>query len=66
MEKVLVDIGEMVEVDENVEDRRRMDVARILIWTKLRPAIQERYRPSSMELNTLSTLWRTRSEWVRR
>uniref|UniRef100_K7MMW2 RRM domain-containing protein n=1 Tax=Glycine max TaxID=3847 RepID=K7MMW2_SOYBN len=41
MEKVLVDIGEMVEVDENVEDRRRMDVARILIWTKLRPAIQE-------------------------
>ena len=39
MEKVLTDIGELVEVDNYVEDCKRMDVARILIRTKRRPRI---------------------------
>lgn len=39
MEKVLTDIGELVEVDDYVEDCKRMDVARILIRTKRRPRI---------------------------
>ena len=39
MEKVVAEIGEMVEVDEMVEERRRLDVARILIRTKMRPRI---------------------------
>lgn len=41
IEKVTKDIGEMVEVDEYVEDRKRMDVARILIRTSRRPRLQE-------------------------
>ena len=40
MEKVVAEIGEMVEVDEIVEERRRLDVTRILIRTKMRPGIQ--------------------------
>ena len=39
MEKVLTDIGELVEVDNYVEACKRMDVARILIRTKRRPRI---------------------------
>ena len=39
MEKVVAELGELIEVDEMVEERRRMDVARILIRTKLRPGI---------------------------
>ncbi|KAH1052733.1 hypothetical protein GYH30_022169 [Glycine max] len=41
MQKVVEDFGEMVEVDGSVEDRRRMDVARILIRTNKRPRLQE-------------------------
>ena len=41
MEKVLKDIGELVEVDGYVEDRKRMDVAHILIRTNRRPRLQE-------------------------
>ena len=41
IEKVTKDIGEMVEVDGYVEDRKRMDVARILIRTNRRPRLQE-------------------------
>lgn len=41
IEKVTKDIGEMVEVDGYVEDRKRMDVAHILIRTNRRPRLQE-------------------------
>ena len=40
MERVVAEIGELVEVDEMVEERRRMDAVRILIRTKLRPGSQ--------------------------
>ncbi|XP_028236965.1 uncharacterized protein LOC114416299 [Glycine soja] len=39
MEKVVAELGELVEVDEMVEERWRMDAARILIRTNLRPGI---------------------------
>lgn len=37
MAKVLSEFREVVEVDEYVEARQRLDVARILIRTKLKP-----------------------------
>lgn len=40
MGKVVAEIGDLVEVDEMVENRTRIDVARILIRTKRRPGIQ--------------------------
>jgi len=40
MGKVVADIGDLVEVDEMVEQRRRIDVARILIRTQRRSGIQ--------------------------
>ena len=40
MAKVLVEIGEVVEVDEFVEAKQRMDVARVLIRTKMKPMFQ--------------------------
>ena len=40
MGKVVAKIGDMVEVHEMVEQRRRIDVAKILIRTKMRPGIQ--------------------------
>jgi len=40
MERVLAELGELVEVDEMVEERWRMDAARILIRTKRRPGIE--------------------------
>ena len=39
MAKVVAELGELVEVDEMVEERRRLDAARILIRTQLRPGI---------------------------
>lgn len=41
MEKVVAELGELVEVDEMVEERGRMDTARILIRTNLRPGIEK-------------------------
>lgn len=41
MQKVLKGIGEMVEVDEYVEERKRMDVARILVRTNRSLGFQE-------------------------
>ncbi|RZB89766.1 Callose synthase 9 [Glycine soja] len=40
MGQVVAEIGDMVEVHEMVEHRRRIDVAKILIRTKLKPGIQ--------------------------
>ena len=40
MGKVLAEVGELVEVDEMVEQRRRIDVARILVRTQRPPGIQ--------------------------
>ena len=40
MGKVVAAIGNMVEVDELVEQRRRLDVARILIQTTMTPGIR--------------------------
>ena len=40
MAKVLAEAGEVIEVDENVEVRRRLDVARILVWMQLKPSFQ--------------------------
>ena len=44
MATALTDIGEMVEVDAYVEDRKRMDVARILVRTKRGLGFQENVR----------------------
>ena len=44
MKKVMEDIGEMVEVDDYVEERRRMDVARTLIRTNQRLGFHESVR----------------------
>ncbi|KAL5164758.1 hypothetical protein HKD37_18G050012 [Glycine soja] len=38
--KIVAAIGDMVEVDDDVEEGRRMDRARVLIKTQWRPAIQ--------------------------
>ncbi|KAH1230119.1 TNF receptor-associated factor 1b [Glycine max] len=40
MGQVVADMGEMVEAHEMVEQRRRIDVAKILIRTKMKPGIQ--------------------------
>ncbi|KAL2584085.1 hypothetical protein AAZV13_14G109800 [Glycine max] len=40
MTKVLAEVGEVVEVDEYVEARRRLDVARILVRTQKEPSFQ--------------------------
>ena len=40
MGKVVEGVGEMVEVDDYVERRRRLDVARILIRTAMKPGIR--------------------------
>ncbi|KAL5171309.1 hypothetical protein HKD37_11G032808 [Glycine soja] len=40
MAKVLAEVGEVVEVDEYVEARRRLDVARILVRTQKEPLLQ--------------------------
>ncbi|KAH1205703.1 hypothetical protein GmHk_16G046348 [Glycine max] len=40
MEKLVEGLGEFIEVDGYVEDRKRMDVARVLIRTNKRPTIQ--------------------------
>ena len=40
MGKVVAELGDLVEVGETVENRSRIDVARILIRTKRRPGIQ--------------------------
>ena len=40
MAKVLAEVGEVVEVDEYVEARRRLDVARILVRTQKEPSLQ--------------------------
>jgi len=40
MAKVLAEVGKVVEVDENVELKRRLDVARILVRTQMKPPFQ--------------------------
>ncbi|KAH1241640.1 hypothetical protein GmHk_07G019178 [Glycine max] len=38
--QIVAVMGEMVDLDDSVEEKRRLDKARVLIWTQWRPLIQ--------------------------
>ena len=66
MQKVLEDIGETVEVDEYVEEHKRMDVARILIRTNRRLGFQENVWTTITGRIMSSLWWRIRAAWARK